>query len=125
VDSPPLRRWPTALGLLLVTPGLLFVAANVLKFGLGFPGLYDALGPAVAPGSTTPELLQAAVVVGGALAALFLSIFHVARFGLRRHDGELTGSVTLRLRWPSLLVAGLSLALLGSIGLYLIAENLI
>lgn len=110
--------------LALVLPALVFVAANVLKFQLGVDGPYDTLELVLDPRPPLAWVLVQALVLAGPVIALALSAFAIVRASATRRDGTVEMRATLRLH-PGHLVAGvLSLALLASMALYLVAENL-
>ncbi|MGQ0668756.1 MAG: hypothetical protein ACT4PO_03615 [Actinomycetota bacterium] len=121
----PPNRAPSAIpGLILLFPALLFVAANLLKFELGLPFLYDLVEPVVNPRAPAFHAVLAVVVIGGPVAALAISLLSIARLGFRREDGVVFGTVAARLRGPHLAVIVISLAILATIAGYLVAENL-
>ena len=57
------RRWTWLVPILLVLPAVLFVGANVLKFGIGIDGPYDALGPLTEPPRSVNDLVTAIVLL--------------------------------------------------------------
>jgi hypothetical protein len=110
--------------LVLVTPALTFLVANVLKFELGIPFLYDALSPVIAPATSLPRKIVDVTVVLGPVVALVVSVVPLLRLGLRRQNDLLVGTVAVRLSWLHLVVAAVSALAIAAIGLYLLAENL-
>ena len=58
--------------MLLVVPSFLFVAVNLLKFELGADAPYDALAPVINPAHPLANILVAAVVILGPIAAVVL-----------------------------------------------------
>lgn len=114
-------RLRAALGSLFVLPALLFIPANILKYELHRPALFDALGPLTDPGSGLLRLLVDLLVVGGPLVAVVLVLPRLVR--LQHRSGVL--SLDLRLQ-PALLAVGCTaIALGGMIAAYLLGENLL
>jgi hypothetical protein len=117
------RGWLVlGLGGLLVLPAVLFVVANVLKHGLGFPALADALGPLAEPRGVAEAVVSAAVLLGPVLA-MAVVLAPIVRLRTARSMGALEATVSLRVRRANLMVAGLAFAVLAVLGAYLLAEN--
>lgn len=116
-------RWPALIAALLVLPAVLFVAANLLKYGLDVAFLSDALGPFAEPGRGAADVVVTGVVLLGPVAALAIALLPLVRLRLGRSDGTIEASMFLRLRWPQMAVAVVALAVLAALGAYLVAEN--
>ena len=113
------------LGLLLVAPVALFLAASLLKYALGFSSLYDGIGFLADP-QRLPwyDQISPLVFLGGPLAAVGLSLGTILRLDIRREAGQVITTVRLTPRPLNLTVATASVALLVVLAGYLIAENL-
>lgn len=111
-------------GAIAVLPSLLFVAANLLKYGLGVDQPYRALEPVIESPSWAVSALVIVLVLGGPLASLALSLVPIVRLRAQREASLLVGTVALKLSWPHLAIGALSLTLLGILGAHLVAENL-
>jgi hypothetical protein len=122
---PPERARSPIPGLLFTLPAIVFVAANVLKYELGLPSVYEFLQPVLEPGPVALQALRDVLVVVGPLAGLALSLLAVARARASRRGDTVVASVAVRLRPGHLLVAGLALAVLAGMGLYLFVENVL
>jgi len=116
-------RRPALLAALLVLPAVLFVAANLLKYGLGVAFLSDALGPFAEPGRGFADAVVTGLVLLGPVAALAIAFPPLVRFRFGRSVGMIQASMVLRLRWPQLAVAVAALAVLAALGGYVVAEN--
>lgn len=122
----PTARAAAWWGAILAAPCLLFVAVNLLKYGAGIAGPYDALaGLGAAFGLTAAfDWVSPFLLLGGPLAAMLLNLFALVRPRLR-WDGR-GGTVTaIDLRFSRcslavLLVAGAGLAILSA---YLLSET--
>ena len=113
-------RMTIAAGLALL-PALLFVSANVLKYELGVPEVYDALAPIAQP---APDLVGDAIVLLGPLVALAIVAASAVRVSIQRTAGAVTGSITVAVGWPVIAFGAASLSLLAVMGGYVVAENL-
>jgi hypothetical protein len=111
------------LRILLVGPSVVFVAVNLLKFELGVDAPYDALAPLIDPSSQLANLLVAAVVILGPIAAVFLTLRHAATGSVRTTKPGVEAQFTMRARWSDVLMIGVAIAPLIVIGLHLIAEG--
>lgn len=107
----------------LQVPAVLFVGANLLKYGLGVDGLSDALGPFAEPTNDAMDAIVTAVVLIGPIVALLLSLVPITRFRFGRRDGALEARVVVRMRWSSIAVAIAALGVLLVLGSYTLAEN--
>lgn len=97
------------IGLVFLAPALILVTTGV--FGLNAP---DAL-------------IHPALVLGGVFLSLLLNVWPVLRIELDYEKGVVVGALRLRVRGAvtNLAVLGLGAGLLGTIMLYLVAENLL
>jgi hypothetical protein len=120
VEHPSSRR--IVLAMLLVTPGAVFVAANVLQYGLGLDGAGDWLDPLFA--LPPVEWIVTALVLAGPVAALLLAGSRLMPIRLVR-DGD-AWEVRIRVRTDvrAIAVATLSLLVGGILAGHLVAENL-
>jgi len=110
-------RLAGAIGAALLLPALLFIVANVLKHELGFPVLYDSLDGLIA------RLDSPVILLGGLFGALGLNALALAGVAWRQEGDAWSATITLRPRAFNLAVAGAALTLLGTIFLYVLAEN--
>jgi hypothetical protein len=122
IPAPPRSRAVLALALLM--PGLLFVVMNILKFELGVDQPYDALEPAFVPEGAVLATIVNGIILLGPVAAALLTVLPMLRARLHRDGGILRLELALRLNPLHLVVAVLALAIVGTLGAYLIAENL-
>lgn len=97
------------IGLVFLAPALVLVTTGV--FGLNAP---DAL-------------VHPVFVLGGVFVSLLLNVWPVLRIRLDYEEGEVVGALRLRVRGAvtNIAVLGLGVGLLGTIMLYLVAENLV
>jgi hypothetical protein len=117
------RRHSTILRIFLITPSLVFVAVNLLKFELGVDAPFDALAPVIDPATQLANLLVAAVVILGPIAAVVLTLRQTTTGSLRTTKPGVEARFTMQARWSDLLVLGAAIAPLVAIGLHLIAEG--
>ncbi|HEY3216675.1 MAG TPA: hypothetical protein VGK93_09310 [Candidatus Eisenbacteria bacterium] len=119
-------RRRAVLGGILVAPAAYFVAAAVLKYGLGFPYAFEPVERL----SRDPAAwrlfnwISPVVFLGGGLAALLLNGLAVAAFELRREPETLAATILVRKRVANLWVAALSLACIALLLGYGVVENL-
>jgi len=120
IEHPSSRRLIVAT--LLLAPGALFVAANVLQYGLGLGGTADWINPLL-DSPPIAWILTFVILAGPAVAFLLAaSLLLPIRF---ERDGD-AWEVRIRVRadgW-ALAVAGVSLLVGGILAGHLIAENL-
>jgi hypothetical protein len=115
----------SALGLLLLIPVALFTSASLLKYAAGVPVLYDGLGFLAEPRQLPwYERVSPFLFLGGPLLAVALSLRAIVQLDVRREEGSVVTTVTLRPRLLNLTVAVLSLVLLAILAGYAVAENL-
>jgi hypothetical protein len=115
----------SALGLLLLIPVALFTSASLLKYAAGVPVLYDGLGFLAEPRQLPwYERVSPFLFLGGPLLAAALSLRAIVQLDVRREEGSVVTTVTLRPRLLNLTVAVLSLVLLAILAGYAVAENL-
>jgi hypothetical protein len=110
------------LAAVLVLPAALFVGANVLKYGLGIDGPYDVLGPLTDPPKGAGNVVTAIVLVGPVIG-LAIALSPVLRLRFAYPDGEVQGSVSLRLRWVNIAIAVVALGVLAVLFGHILAEN--
>ena len=119
------HRTAAFLGLILSLPAALFVSAQVLKYELGAPFLYDALGFLSSPARyPLYDALSPVIFVGGTLAAVMLNAWMVLRVGVRREDDTIVGTFTLVPKAANLSVIVLAGSVLMILVTYLVVENL-
>lgn len=113
----PFTKTPAALPQTIMLPGLVFLAAVVLKYGLGQGFLFDPM-----EGFFSNNLVEA-ITVWSPLVALFLSAAALFDVRLERREDAWSATVTVRRRYGHLLAfvisAGLTVTFFG----YFIAEN--
>src|SRR6266851_3468819 len=110
------------IGILLVTLPCLFLFGVILKYGFGVGSLFSALEEKMADIDRSffrfvPPLL----LVGGPLIALALNLLAILHFHVEPSRREL--QVTVKLKIINLLIIGICLLILGTIFMYLVAEN--
>jgi heme/copper-type cytochrome/quinol oxidase subunit 2 len=116
-------RWSVTAAAVLLVPAVLFVGANLMKYGLGVNVLSDALGPFAEPSDGALELIVTALVTVGPVVALVLALAPIVRLRLGRSNAAVEATVSVRLRWTHIGVALVALAVLVVLGGYLVAEN--
>jgi hypothetical protein len=116
-------RWSTLLAGALVLPAVVFVAANVLKYGLGMDALSNVLGPFAEPGEGPLNVVVTALVLVGPVVALALVLVPIVRLRLGRSDGTVEATVSLRLEWARLAIALVALGVLAVLAGHIAAEN--
>jgi transcriptional regulator with XRE-family HTH domain len=118
----PKRTWrgpsPRIAALLGALPAIVFVAVNLLKYGLGVDGPYDALASAGEKADGTVFFDTPWLLLGGPVIALLLNLFSLVRPRFRR-DGPGAALVAIDLRFnlaslAVILLAGAALALLSA-----------
>ncbi|MEX2203030.1 MAG: hypothetical protein WD965_02965 [Actinomycetota bacterium] len=117
------RRWSTLLAAALALPAVAFVAANVLKYGLGVDALSNVLGSFAEPGDGLVNLVVTALVLVGPVIAIAIALVPIVRMRLGRSDGTVEAAFSLRLEWSRVAVALVALAVLAILAGYLAAEN--
>jgi transcriptional regulator with XRE-family HTH domain len=128
----PLWPWLTPIraaswGTFLALPAVLFVAVNLLKFGAGVASPYDLLAAAghqLRLGGAF-ETLSPVLFIGGALAAVALSVATQIRARVEAEGGvRLLSGVGLQIHPWSAAVTLLALVALMALAAYAIGENL-
>lgn len=104
-------------------PAVAFVAANVLKYGLGVDAPSNVLGPFAEPGEGVPNVVVTALVLVGPVVAVALTLAPIVRLRLGRSDGTVEAAVSLRLEWARVAIALVALAVLAVLAGYVVAEN--
>jgi hypothetical protein len=117
------RRWSTLAAGALVLPAVAFVAANVLKYGLGVHALSNVLGSFAEPGEGPVNLVVTALVLLGPVVTIAIALVPIVRLRLGRSDGTVEAAFSLRLEWSRVAVALVALAVLAILAGYLAAEN--
>jgi len=116
-------RWPATAAAVLLVPAVLFVGANLMKYGLGVNVLSDALGPFAEPRDGALEAIVTVFVLVGPVVALALALAPIVRLRFGRSNAVVEATVSVRLRWTQIGVALVALAVLVVLGGYLVAEN--
>jgi len=106
-----------------VLPAVAFVAANVLKYGLGVDALSNVLGSFAEPGEGPVNLVVTPLVLLGPVVAIAIALVPIVRLRLGRSDGTVEAALSLRLEWSRVAVALVALAVLAVLAGYLAAEN--
>lgn len=123
--SPRFVRWSAPIASAFVVPALIFAVASVLKYGFGGTSIYDGFfGTVFDLRNDTTEIIVSAAVVAGPIVALALIALASVTIDLSREDGQFLGSIALRMTKSRVAIVVLSLLLLGTIGAYLLVENL-
>ncbi|MBA2273549.1 MAG: hypothetical protein H0W21_06570 [Actinobacteria bacterium] len=115
----PFTRTPAALPQAIMLPGLVFLTAVVLKYGLGQGFLFDPL-----EGFFSNDLVEA-ITVWSPLAALLLSAAALFEIRLERREDAWSGTVTVRRRYGHIVAFIVSAALTLTFVGYFITENYI
>ena len=102
---------------------MVFVSANILKYGLGVGLVADALGPFTDPSPGPVDALVSGLVLLGPVAALAVALPRVMRLRFGHDKDAVEATVRLRLRWPLVAVAFSSLLMVAMLGGYLVLEN--
>lgn len=110
------------LGLAVVLPTSVLVAAAVLKYIVGVGAIFDALEPAMTPIVTHP--LGETFFVLAPYVAFVFAVLPVTRVALGWRAGRLSATIDVRTPALNLAVAVVSVALAGFMALYWVAENL-
>ena len=121
-------KWLTMLSFVLVVPALYFVSANLFKYQLGVDVLYSPIAwlQDLPNGQQLFEIIFSPVVIlGGIFVAAIINTFSVLRFAVRREEGEVISTITLKTRVWNLVVLGLAVGLSAILFAYLLAENVI
>jgi hypothetical protein len=116
------KRRSVLLAAILVVPAILFVAASLLKYNLGWAGLYDALGPFANPGGGFADGVVSAIVLLGPTIAAILALWPILRLRLRRPSGQLEATVSLRLEWANVAIAVVAIGIVGLLVGHLVAD---
>lgn len=119
----PSPRLAALVGGLLALPAMVFVAVNLLKYGLGVDGPYDALAAVAERPNGTLFLDTPWLLLGGPLLALLLNLFTLVRPRFRREGtGAALVAIDLRFNLASLAVILLACAALCLLSLHLAAD---
>ena len=105
---------------------LLFVAASLLKYGLGIGFLFDPLERALmsdAESLRVFNLVSPVVFLGGLGLALVLNTYAFLRFNLSREDGTIVSTVRVEMKLANIAVVVVSSLLLGTLVGYFFLEN--
>jgi hypothetical protein len=115
-----------SIGFAFLLAPLLFVAASLLKYGLGLGFLFDPLDKAL---MSDPDrlrvfnLVSPVVFLGGLGLALLLNTYAVLRFNLSREDGTIVSTVRVEMKLANIAVVIVSSLLLGTLVGYFFLEN--
>ena len=121
-------KWLTVLSFVLVVPALYFVMANVTKVYLGIDLIYRPITwlESLPNGQQLFDIIFSPIVIlGGIFVAAIINTFSVLRFAVRREEGEVISTITLKTRVWNLVVLGLAVGLSAILFAYLLAENVI
>jgi hypothetical protein len=116
-EGDPHARRLAALGLLLAMPSFIFLSFALLKYWLGIPGPFDAIGDLV-----EAPLIEPLTVVGP-FFALAVALWSVARVRMRWVRGTLGAVVTVHARLFNLAIVALAALLSTVIIVYGLIEN--
>lgn len=117
-------RHRLATSIALVTPAVVFVVANILRYEMGVPGLHRALEPVIDPTAAWAQSLIDGVVFFGPLLAFALAAFSVLRLRVERRAHAFVGTVEVQWHPALLAVAVVSAVVFSVLGAYVVAENL-
>ncbi len=112
-------------GFVLLLAPLYFVSASLLKYGLGVGFLFEPLEFFLSESGRRYvfNLISPVVFLGGLVLALALNGYSIVRFGVSREDGAIVGTARLEMKPANVVVAVVSLLLLGTLVGYVFAEN--
>lgn len=113
----PFTRTPAAVPQTIMLPGLFFLAAAVLKYGLGQGFLFDPL-----EGFFSNDLVEAITVLSP-VVALALSTAALFEVRLERREDGWSGTVTVRRSYGHIVAFVISAALTATFVAYFITEN--
>jgi hypothetical protein len=115
------------IGFVLLLAPLFFVAASLLKYGMGIGFLFDPLDDFLSDPRRLGvfNLISPVVFLGGLGLALALNAYAILRLNVGREDGAIVGTVRLEVRFWNIAVAALSLLLLVTLVGYFFAENFV
>ena len=116
-------RWSVAAAVVLVVPAMLFVGANILKYGLRVDVISDVLGPFAEPSAGLAEAVVTGLVLIGPVVALALVLAPIVRLQLGRSHRTVEATLSFRLRWVNIAVAVVAIALLAVVSAYVVVEN--
>lgn len=113
------------LGFALLLAPLYFVAASLLRYGLGVGFLFDPLEAflSVAGRREVFNAVSPVVFLGGLGLALALNTYAVARLNVSREDGTIVSTVRFKLGLWNIAVAVVSTLLLVTLVGYAFLEN--
>ena len=113
------------LGFVLLLAPLFFVAASLLKYGLGIGFLFDPLEYFLSePGRRYVfNLISPIAFLGGLGLAVAANLYAVVRLSVGREDGTVVSPVRLEVKYANIAVILVSLALLVTLVGYAFLEN--
>lgn len=117
-------RHRLAASIALVTPAIVFVVANVLRYELGLPAIHQALAPVIDPAAAWAQRVIDGIVFLGPVVAFGLAAFSVLRLRVERRAHTFVGTVEVHWHPALLAVAVVSAVVFGVLGAYVVAENL-
>jgi hypothetical protein len=107
---------------LLVAPAAIFVAANVLQYGLGVRGAAEWIDPIFDVGGV--GWMATAIILAGPVAALLLAGSRLLPIRLERDGDAWEVRIRVRTDWWAIAIAAISLLVGGILAAHLVAENL-
>ena len=120
IQHPSSRRLVVAT--LLLAPSALFVAANVLQYGLGLGGTADWLNPLF--DSPAVAWIVTALILAGPVVAFLLAASQLLPIRFEREGDAWEVRIRVRADGWALAIAAISLLVGGILAGHLIAENL-
>jgi hypothetical protein len=116
------KRRSALVAAILALPAALFLAANLLKYNLGWAGLYDALGPFANPGGEFADRVVSAIVLLGPTIGAIIALWPVLRLRLRHPNGQLEATVSLRLEWANVAIAVVAIGIVAFLVGHVVAD---
>jgi hypothetical protein len=115
------------LGFVLLLAPLFFVAASLLKYGLGVEFLFDPLDAFLSDPQRLRvfNLISPVAFLGGLGLALAVNLYAVLRLNVAREDGALVSTVRLETKLANIAVVVVSALLLGTLVGYFFLENFV
>ena len=113
------------LGFALLLAPLFFVAASLLKYGLGVGFLFDPLNALLSDPQRLRifNLISPVAFLGGLNLALAVNLYAVLGLNVAREDGAFVSTVRLEIKLANIAVVVVSALLLGTLVGYFFLEN--
>jgi hypothetical protein len=113
------------LGFALLLAPLFFVAASLLKYGLGVGFLFDPLDAFLSDPRRLRvfNLISPVAFLGGLSLALAVNLYAVLRLNVAREDGAFVSTMRLEIKLANIAVVVVSALLLGTLVGYFFLEN--